>query len=641
MRKLLPLFLALMAILVLTSCKRESGSTVTTLADALTQAWNFREDDGSNAEREAVIARLPRDRTLYLVGFQWGTPHSFNPMAGWPDFPARPEFNLMYEHLAIYNSMTGEMEEGLGRIVEYNSEFVSVILNPNARWSDGRPLTSSDVLFTFNLNLTNSDAPCSYIQGFIRELTVDTIKTVLRNEDGDSTGVLIEEKIFLWVDKEGRNNPLAVLDQTTTVPIFPRHIFEPRLIAAGGSVSRVAQDPMDGPQVVSGPYNLFLYSNEKIVLRRRDDYWGNDARFGGRLPAPEFIVHPIFKGNQHASAALKRGNLDISSNFMPRVWLRRDHGVRTWYDEEPYFRPGAIPMFIINATRPPLDNRHFRRAMAYAINYESIRKLAVSGYTTEIQSGLIMPIGAESIFFNQEEAERYGATRFDPEAARRELELGGFRPVFDERSGNLLFTLNANGDTMPTIGIMSPSGWTDFESVVRIAVDGMRRVGIDVRPSFVDGTQYWPARNTGNFDVFFDTPVSMQSRSTPWSRFESVMSARNWRPQGQNMYENIGRWNNPNSDNFISAVDSLLHLIPLMNNVEDQREAYTMLNRIFMQEQPTIPVLYRPEEYYMFSIRHWENFPTAANPYAPPRMPVASAGTRMLWEIRPVTGGSR
>ena len=629
MKKILPLFLAMMAIFLLSSCKKEGGSNVTTLADALAQAWNFRESTGDdiNAEREAAIARLPRNRTLYLVGFQWGTPHSFNPLNGWPDFPARPEFNLMYEHLAIYNSMTGEMEPGIGQIDEFNSDFVSVILNPLARWSDGRPLTSSDVLFSFNLNLTSSEAPCSYVQGFIRELSVDTLETG-------------EERIKLWVDKEGRNNPLSVLDQTTTVPIWPRHIFEPRLTAAGGSVSRVAQDPMDGPQVVSGPYNLFMYSNEKIVLRRRDDYWGNEARFGGRMPAPEFIVHPIYKGNEHASTAIKRGNLDISSNFMPRVWLKKDHGIRTWFDGEPYFKPGAIPMFIINATRAPLDNKHYRRAMAYAINYENIKRLAVSGYTDSVKSGLIMPVGAESIFFNEEEVEKYGATRFDPEAARRELELGGFKPHFDRR-GNLTHVLDANGDTMPTIGIMSPSGWTDFESVVRIAVDGMRAVGIDVRPSFVDGSQYWSNRNTGNFDMFFDTPVSMQSRSTPWSRFESVMSAKNWRPVGQNMYENIGRWNNPNSENFISAVDSLLHLIPLMQNEEEQKEAYTLLNRIYMQEQPTIPVVYRPEEYYMFSIKHWENFPTAANPYAPPRMPVAGAGTRILWEIRPATGGNR
>lgn len=640
MKKMLPLFFLLTAIVLLSSCKKESSANLTTLSSALAQAWNHsEEDEADNAAKEAVLAKLPRDRTLYLVGFQWGTPYSFNPLNGWPDFPARPEFNLMYEHLAEYNSMTGEMEPGIGRIDEHNSDFVSVILNPLAKWSDGRPLTSADVLFSYNLNLTNADAPCSYIQGFLKSVTVDTVRTVINNEDGDSVGVKVEEKVYLWVDKADRNNPLSVLDQATTVPILPKHIFESKLLAVGGNISRVADDPMDGPQVISGPYNLFMYSNEKIVLRRRDDYWGNEARFGGKLAAPEYIVHPIYKGNEHASAALKKGDLDVSSNFTPRIWLKQEHGVGTWFDDEPYFKPGAIPMFIINTTQAPLNNRHYRRAMAYAIDYEKVKNLAVSGYTTDVQSGLIMPFSAESTFFNQEEVDKYGATRFNPDSAKAELERGGFKPQFDSK-GNLICVIDANGDTMPTVGIMSPSGWTDFESVVRIAVAGMREVGIDVRPNFVDDTQYWPARNTGNFDLFFDTPASMLSRSTPWARLESVMSARNWKPIGQNMYENLGRWNQPNTDTFIPEIDSLLHAIPLLENFEEQKEAYTLLNRFYMQEQPTIPVLYRPEEYYEFSTKHWTNFPTASNPYAPPRMPVASAGTRMLWEIRPVSGGN-
>ena len=636
MKRLCPLIFAFAAVLLLTSCRTDSGSTPTTLSDALAQAWNFTEtDNAAMAEREATIARLPRERTLFLVGFQWGTPFSFNPLGSWPDWPVRPEFNLMYEQLTVFNSMTNEIEPLLGRIEQSNNYFVSVILNPAAKWSDGRRLTAADVIFTYNLNLTHSDAPASYIAGVISHLTVDTVKTALKNESGDSVGVVQEERIFVWVDKEDRNNPLSVLDLISTVPIWPQHVFEPLLRAAGGRIADVVRDPMSRPQIISGPFNYHMHSNEKIVLRRRDDYWGNAALRGGRTAAPEFIIHPIFKGNEHASAALRRGELDISSNFIPRVW--RHETVHTWFDGPPFFKPGAIPMFIINATRPPLDCKHFRRAMAFAINYEDVKNLAVSGYSTQVMSGLIMPFSAEAQFFNEGDIEKYGATRFDPEAARRELELGGFKPQWDRR-GNLTHVLNANGDTVPSIGIMSPSGWTDFESVVRIAVDNMRSVGIDVRPSFVDASRYFSVKETGDFDLLFDTPASMRSKSTPWARFEVVMSTRNFRPVGQRMQNNTGRWNDPASPNHIPQVDSLLQAVPLMTDDDEIAEAYRELNRIFMQQQPTIPVVYRPEEFYSFSTKWWTNFPTESNPYAPPRMPVASAGIRMLWEIVP-TGG--
>jgi peptide/nickel transport system substrate-binding protein len=451
----------------------------------------------------------------------------------------------------------------------------------------------------------------------------------------DSTYVKLEERVYLWVDKEDRNNPLSVLDLISTVPILPAHIFEPLIRAAGGHVSTVAGDPMSRHHVISGPYDYLMHSNEKIVIKRRDDYWGNNALHDGKMPAPKYIVHPIYKGNDHSSAALRKGELDISSNFMPRVWLKKT--VNTWFDGEPYFKPGAIPMFIVNATNPPLNNKHYRRAMAFAINYEKIKNLAVSGYTTDIQPGLIMPFSAESTYFSHEEVEEYGATIFDPERAKKELELGGFKPQFDKK-GTLLSVIDSNGNIMPTVGIMCPSGWTDFELVIKNAVEGMRAVGIDARENFVDGSKYYSVMETGDFDLYFDTPASMRSKSTPWSRFEVIMSSRNWRPIGQRMQNNKGRWNNPYAPEYIPQVDSLLNAIPLMKDENKKKEAYTLLNRIYMEEQPTIPVLYRPEEYYEFSTKYWTNFPTEENPYAPPRIPVASAGTRILWEIVP-TGG--
>ncbi|MCL1945893.1 MAG: ABC transporter substrate-binding protein [Chitinivibrionia bacterium] len=626
MRKFSPLILAIAALLTLASCKKESGSTATTLSDALAQAMNYEEsDDAGNAKIEAEIARLPREETLYLVGFQWSPPYSFNPLAGWPDWPARPEFNLMYEQLTAFNSMTDEIVPLIGRVEQANNDFVSVILNPSAKWSDGKPLTAADVVFTYNLNLNSPDAPCSYIKGVIKEVSVDTLRT----DD------LVEERLYLWVDKEDRNNPLSVLDLISTVPILPAHVFEQLIRAAGGSVSTVAGDPMTRPHVISGPYNYLMHSNEKIVVKRRDDYWGNNALHDGKMPAPKYVVHPIYKGNDHSSAALRKGELDVSSNFMPRVWLKKT--VNTWFEGEPYFKPGAIPMFIINATNPPLSSKHYRRAMAFGIDYEKIKNLAVSGYTTDLQPGLIMPFSAESAYFSQEEVDKYGASIFDPERAKEELRLGGFKPQFDKK-GILLNVIGPDGNPVPTVGIMCPSGWTDFELVVKNAVESMRSVGIDVRENFVDGSKYYSVMETGDFDLYFDTPASMRSKSTPWSRFEVIMSSRNFRPIGQRMQNNKGRWNNPESSEHISQVDSLLNAIPLMENEEQKKEAYKLLNRIYMEEQPTLPVLYRPEEYYEFSTKYWTNFPTEKNPYAPPRMPVASAGTRMLWELVP-TGG--
>src|SRR5690606_13786605 len=117
---------------------------------------------------------------------------------------------------------------------------------------------------------------------------------------------------------------------------------------------------------------------------RRDDYWGNDVFFGGRRAGPRYVVHALYKSNDHYSVALQQGRLDISSTFMPRIWLKHKKGVRSWFDEVPYFQAASMPTLWFNVKHAPLGDVHIRRAMAFSIQYDDIRELAVSGYSDPI-----------------------------------------------------------------------------------------------------------------------------------------------------------------------------------------------------------------------------------------------------------------
>jgi peptide/nickel transport system substrate-binding protein len=84
-----------------------------------------------------------------MAGFQWGDPNTFNPLSDWPAWPVGGNFNLMYEPLVLFNSLTGQREPLLATIYEETITFISVLMNPAAKWSDGQPLTSADVKFTY------------------------------------------------------------------------------------------------------------------------------------------------------------------------------------------------------------------------------------------------------------------------------------------------------------------------------------------------------------------------------------------------------------------------------------------------------------------------------------------------------------
>ncbi len=590
--------LAMMGLLFITGCNKENKPA---------------------GQEETKAGGFARSKTLYLGGSQWGDPNSFNPLTDWPAWPVNDKFNIMFETLLAYNTLTGKFEPLLGTLESQSADSVVVVLNPAAKWSDGQPVTSADVKFVYELGKRFKGAATAYAIDFVSDIKVSAT--------ADKA-----ERLTFMVNKKGRNNPLVVLDFLQAIRILPAHIFEPKL-AQLKDLAEVQKLKCDSNPVVSGPYNLETYSNEKIILKRRDDYWGNAALHGGKLAGPQFIIHPIYKSNDAFAIALAQNDLDATQTYIPRIWMKKNAGVMTWYDKEPYFVPGAVPTLLINSTRYPLSDKAFRRAMAFAIDYKSIKDLAVSGYSPDIKPGAIMPFGIEAGFYNDEDAQKYGAA-FNVESAKKILADAGYKSVF-KADGTLDKMIDGKGKPVPTLFVKSPAGWSDWEAIVTLAVKGMRAAGIDVREGFVDAGLYWQSQPVGDFDLEMIKPAASVTPSQPWSRLAALMSSRTWAPPGEKMNENQGRFNNPKGKGYIKAVDSLLSVIPTLTDKAALTQAYRQLNILFMQEQPALPLCYLPEQFYQVNTKTWTNWASEANPYAPPNLPWAGAATKMLWELKP------
>ena len=574
-------------------------------------------------QNEPIIQKTPRKETLYLTGQQNDAPGSFNPLAeSWmTSWPVNGLFNLMYEPLITYNSLNGKIEPLLGTLVEElsNNDSIVVDLNPAAKWSDGKPVTSVDVTFMFLRGSINSTEQISAIH-------IDTLKK------GEEVAF---ERLSFIVAKDKRNNPLTVRDMLQATRIAPSHVFEP-LIKENG-LDETKKLPMDHNPVVSGPYNLMSYDSSRITLKRRDDYWGNNALHHGKRPAPKYIVHPILRKGDDIFSSIRDNAVDVTMGYISHFSRMQSFGIRSWFDSIPYHYPATIPMLIINVTKPPLDNAVFRRAMATAIEYGSINQFALYNQASDIEPGLVIPYGLEKKYAQKSHMGLYGVkTSFDDYTKRigkvqEMLHSIGIQSI--RNYDGTLSHMEWHGERIPTIKITSPMGWTDWEMIVSIVVETMRLAGIDVQENFVDGGQYWPAMGLGNFDLIMHKPAADVSPSLPWSRFNEVMSSQNWQPLGAWASANIGRYNNPASSNYRPEVDSLLKIIPLLKNEQDRIDAYGKLNMIFMVDQPAIPLVYLPELFYYFNDKIWKNWPTQKNPYAPPQIPGLGSGTNILWHI--------
>lgn len=559
---------------------------------------------------------FPRRETL-LLGIAWGEPTSFNPLLQNPNWPAAQNITALYQPLFFFNQDTGGLEPQLASAYRQFPDRIEVDIHPGAKWNDGTPASANDVAFTYNkLYRIVPGFPTWQYLSEVRVLDVQAERP-------------LKLAFMLRPDKP---NPLMVLQWLTLDFILPAHIWGPALESAGGSYDELVKNKFDRNPVGSGPYRLHSFSAEKIVLERNDNYWGNAAYFEGRLPVPRFIVAPIYKSNDHYSMALQQGRIDASYTFIPRIWLKARKGVRTWFDEPPYFPPGSILTALVNAMRPPLDNVHLRRAMAFAINYDDIRELAVSGYSLPFEPGFILPFGPESRYFSKGDAMKYG-TRFDPQKARNELKAGGFTPVF--KDGELLELRDSAGIRVPTLFVQSPTGWSDWESIVRIMVLGMREVGIDVRERFVDATSYYRALPVGDFDLILTIPSQIPTPAEPWSRFKAILDSKDWVPLGERAYSNMGRFNRPASLGYMPRFDELLARIPLVTDEIELTSLYRELNRLCMELQPALPLVYRPKTFYEFNPRTWQGFPTSKDPFLPPNIPTEGPGTRILWSLHP------
>jgi peptide/nickel transport system substrate-binding protein len=101
------------------------------------------------------------------------------------------------------------------------------------------------------------------------------------------------------------------------------------------------------------------------------------------------------------------------------------------------------------------------------------------------------------------------------------------------------------------------------------------------------------------------------------------------------MYKNFGRFNNPKDPSYVKRIDQLMVQIPRIKDEAELVKAYRELNVLYMKNQPTIPLVYRADQFYEFTEKVWTGWPTAANPFLPPQMPGDRFGTRILWHLKP------
>jgi len=551
---------------------------------------------GSSAGQAGAKGRAgAAGETLFVAGFQWGPPKSFNPLAADPDWPTdRTDSQLVYETLMRFNLLDGSLSAGLAKELQQpDDQTFTLPLQDATKWSDGSDLTADDVVFTFELAKEASVAYSTVWQ------YIDSVKAT----DPRTVEFKVKTKPY---------NPIIVKNFIATTRVVPKAVF--------GSISpdKIPADTNLKP-IGSGPFLLDKYDQTQVNLKRNDNYWGK-AVFG--TPAMTTINHPIFKSNNDGDLKLESGEIDASQQFTAQIWKMWEAGkpVSTWMKKKPYHVPGNIPFLIFNLNKPGLENPKVRLAIAYSIDYPNIATTAMSDYSDPANASLIIPTGYEAKFYDAAAVESEG-WKFDPAKAVEILE-GELKA---KKGSDGIYEL-PDGTKLGGWKLITPTGWTDWNTACEIVAKSVKEVGIGISTEFPQAPTAIARWQNGDFDLCMNSYTGVNPAS-PWIRFRDALDDRGVPAPGKTAFWNYNRFKNADVAAHVDAAAGA-------KSDAEAKAAYAALDKIYRENIPVVPLMYRPLDFYEFNQSNWENFPTEENPYAPPMW--QGAGIQWLFKIKKV-----
>ena len=400
----------------------------------------------------------------------------------------------------------------LAETLEYPEDQSWVIFNmrPEARFSDGTPVTADDVAFTYELFLNEGLASYRAILGQI------------------VTGVEIlgpHRVKYSFADDASRRDAIPIVGG---LPVKSKAWFE----KTGAKLDESRMEPAIG----SGPYVLDSYDiNKRITYKRNPDYWGNDLPFNKGRANFDTIRVEYFADSNAAFEGFKSGAYTFRQENSSKSWataydfpaLDEGHVIKTLL---PDGGMATGQSYVMNLRRDKFDDIRVRQAVGLLFNFEwsneslfygqyarinsfwENSELAAAGMPSDAELALLEPI-ADLLPAGVIDGEAVMA----PVSGNRTLDRKNLRKasaLLDEAGWIVAddgLRRNAAGETL-TIEIIEDS--PTFDRVHLPFIDNLKAAGIDAIYSRIDPAQMTDRSRNYDFDMMVDQfPMSLEPSS--------------------------------------------------------------------------------------------------------------------------------
>ncbi len=454
-------------------------------------------------------------------------------------------------------------------------------LNPAARFSDGTPITSADVLFTFNLLKEKG-----------RPQTRAAYKLVKSANAPDSHTVRF--------DLAGANDRELPL----TLGIMP-------VLSSAHTDAEHFEDQTLQIPVTSGPYRIAeVVPGQRLILKRNPDYWARDLSVSKGLYNFDEIRIDYFRDATAMFEAFKAGVIDY----------RVEDDVTRWRSEYefpaakegrvitasiPNGLPKGVSGFAFNTRRPMFSDPGVREALASMFDFEWINANLYAD-TYRRSEGFFDDSDLSSIGRPASEREKALLARF-PGAVRGDVMEGTWRAPVSDGSGR-------------------------DRTIARRAIDELERAGYSLKDGRIvdrDGTPFAfeiavktreeerlalaYARNLARIGVIADVrlvdEVQFQRRRT---RFDFDMMPGTWTASPSPGNEQRGRWSSAaaKADGAYNiagaaspAIDAMIAAIQAADSAEDFVAAVRALDRLLISGFYIVPFYYAPDVWIAYSAK--------------------------------------
>ena len=219
-------------------------------------------------------------------------------------------------------------------------------IHPEARWHDGKPVTPSDVVWSFEVLAKHDLAP--YAKYY-----------------HDVTRAVVEEDGWVRFDfaRPGNHELPLIIGELT---VLPEHHYE------GRDFHETSRELPLG----SGPYRVAEHEFGRFIRYERvADYWGRNLPANRGFYNFDSIRYDVYQDIDIMVEALKAGELDFFAENNSKRWATAYTGPhieagRLLKEEIPHGRPTGMQSFAFNLRRPIFEDPRVRHALELAFDFE-------------------------------------------------------------------------------------------------------------------------------------------------------------------------------------------------------------------------------------------------------------------------------